>query len=212
MNKSCSVINRADDDNEDDLVLVGGVLDRLHRYAYAPIPEEDSERAWCRCNDDVDILCDYIAVNEKLRVTRIYPAMVSIGYNMRLHNVKENSDMISKVSDRLDELRSSDKREDRKNAKRVSKIKVNFDGGRYHYRLAKTLVAQISECARKCGVSVVDLYLYYFLIGIKELVESEETFSQVKEFEEFKSAMWDFNVINEGLKMTYALIAPKEVC
>ena len=199
---------------DEDLWIVGtgGVLDRLHQYVYAHILEEDSARAWCRRSDNVNIICDYIAVREKLRYTRIYPSIVRIGHGMRLYSIKEEDDLISEVSNRLDELRSSDKREDRAIAMRIGNVKIRFDGDRYKYRFEKTLVAQISECAKKCGANTSDLYLYYFLIGIKELVESEESLYQIAGFKEYKRSMDDLDDINEGLEISNVLINPLGAC
>ena len=137
-----------------------GVLDRLHHYAYSPIPEEDSMRARCRVSENVGILCNYIATHEKLKMTRVYPSMVAVGYGMYLHNIREKSDLMSEVTNMLDELRLSLDNKHRTIANDIKNITVMFQGTNHTYRFENTLVAQINEYAGKCGASAPDLNLY----------------------------------------------------
>jgi hypothetical protein len=186
----------------DDLETIGtsGVLDRLHRYAYSPIPEEDSMRARCRVSENVSILCNYIATHEKLKMTRVYPSIISVGYGMYLHNIREKSDLMSEVTDMLDKLRLSLDNKHRTIANDIQNITIVFQGTHHSYRFESTLVAQINEYAGKCGASAPDLYLYYFLIGLKELVENEDSLSQINSFKEYKRVMNDLEDVNDRLE------------
>lgn len=185
-----------------DLESVGvvGVLDMLHGYAYAPITEEDSARARCRCPEHVDTLCDYIAARENLRHHRVYPAFVMIGYGSRLHNIAKNADTISGISERMRELRMSDVRKDRKFAKAVEDMAIDFSGDTIVYRFERNIVAQINNCANECGSSRVNLYFYFFLNGIKELVENDDGFSVFSSFSEYKKAMRDLEDIDDSFE------------
>jgi len=137
----------ATSNSDDDLVSVGGVgvLDRLHSYVYAPIKDEDSGRTQCRYNKYVDKLCNYVAAKESLKYTKVYPAIVSIGYGVWQHNKNGNGDLLLDVSVRLKELRSSDSENDRNIASRFESTTVHFQGDRRAYRFDKTVIGQISD-------------------------------------------------------------------
>ena len=206
---------RVEDDNEEllELVEVGGVLDKIRSYVYSPIPEDSAARVHCRFPEHVDILCDYIASKEDLRYTRIYPAIVVIGYGVRMHNLKEEGrDIISDISDILKSLRLSRIRSDRLFVKGVNNVTIRFQGDRHNFRFESELVAQVSDTAKLCGALSSDLYLYYFLIGIKELVEREDSLSEMADFEEFKQSMFDLKYADDKLNAYKVSITCSEVC
>ena len=223
MNEGQSVVLGDSNDNdelvcvEDDeelleLVAVGGVLDKIRSYVYSPIPEDSSAPVHCRFSEHVDILCNYIAEKEKLRFARIYPAIVVVGYGVRMRKIKDEKDLISDLSEILSKMRLSLDGNDRSFANGIKNVTMHFQGDRRSFRLENTLIAQINETARACGTSSLDMFYYYFLIGISELIEKEDSLSEIEEFEEYETAMLDLKHANRKLNSYKVLLTRQEAC
>ena len=170
----------------------GLIIDQIKSYANTSIKEEESMSVRCSTFNDFDVVCMFIAANENIASSRIYPALRLIGYNDRYHQFKlTGSDLIEDRSSLIQRsiLSMNDGIinivADHKDIFRETTKKV--------HRINRNAVAIANKTSDRCRIRVSDLNLYHALCGLRMLVDIEPDYILLQDKERFVASMAKLN-------------------
>lgn len=169
----------------------GHYLDQIHAYATAQLANEDAGSMRFGTFRKLDHVCKFIAVNEDVQTSKLYPALRWIGYNNRYHDMKNSN------PDGLDVL-----------ADNVKKCMLTIDSNLIDcassyifqststevFRVEKKVVAVTTKDAKRYGIRVSDLNMYNVLEGVNVLLNNEPDYIVLRDKQIFDVVI---NVYNE---------------
>lgn len=175
----------------------GHYLDQIHAYTEAKITNEDAGSMRFGTFRKLDHVCKFIAANESIQVSRLYPALRWIGYNNRYHDMKNNN------LDGLDVL-----------AENVKKCMLTIDSnlidcastyifqstGTEVFRVEKKTVAITTKDAKRYGIRVSDLNLYNVLEGVDVLLNNEPDYIVLRDKHIFEAIVGVYNEMQTAIR------------
>jgi len=176
----------------------GTVLEQIIEYAHLEIPAEDSAPTRCATFDALDYICGIIAAKERIKRTRIYPALRMIGYNWRYHDMKNgNPDALYGMGERVQTCMIS---ADPGLVSYVSHSKGLFTGTRsVQYRMIRESMGIAMDDADDAGVTLSELNLFNALEGLTRLVENSTTYRDLRDNLFFDETLTMFSFIKRRL-------------
>jgi len=160
--------------NDEEFIVIGEfeVIENLHKFAKEVLKRDESDPVRCRYPDYVMELCKHISSRESIRITRVYPSLVKLGYGIKYHDYKNGDTTISDLIELIDRVRASDIGEYRALDTIASNV-ISFDGKSKPFRYDNNFIAETAEYADKMNVHASDLYMYYCLVGLSEVCEMD---------------------------------------
>lgn len=172
----------------------GGVLDLLHSYSEEVLSQSRSSSVHCRYPKYIDSLCKHIGARERIYVAKVYPSLVKMGYGIE-YNAYENIDVhLSDTVDRIFQMRASTDINEMEYASVLTDV-ISFSDTTREFVYSHDFVAEMYDYANDCDVKLFDMYLYYALVGLKKLGETEE-YSHFKTSVHHIGAMYELENID----------------
>lgn len=149
----------------------GFYIDQIVEYARTSIREDDAGHARCSTFRTLRYLCKFIAANESIPESKVYPALRYIGYNIRYHRMKNGNldplheigavarDCVLTRNMALIDLASSQR--------------LFLDTNSTTYRMNKAAIAIAVKDADISGINLSELNLYNVLEGVNTIIENE---------------------------------------
>jgi len=182
------------EDNNPDIINrkypAGYYIKQIKDYAHTSIPEEDASRVRCMTFSPLINACKFIAANEDIPESKVYPALRHIGYNIRYHNLKcDNPDNLYNLGGMV-----------KKCVLTMEIPLIEFATGNtifkelssMQYRMHKDDIAIAMKDAEYCGIKVSELNLYNVLEGINVLILNEPDYILLGRERIFKSVLLYF--------------------
>ena len=176
----------------------GFYIDQMKAYATTKIKEEDAGRVNCASFSSLNNVCKFIAMNDDIPVTKVYPSLRYIGYNNRYH------DMMNGAPDMLYEMGDSVKQcvftlnpylidfatED-----------INLFGNttKSVYRIKADAIAVSMKDAERCGIKVSELNMYNVLEGLNVVMSNEPDYMLYLEDRIFKKTLAMFDEVKHNI-------------
>lgn len=158
----------------------GTVLDDIIWYARNELPVEDSMIARCATFDSLDYICSIIAAREKIKRTKVYPALRMVGYNWRYHDMtNDNPDALYGMCERVQTCLISG---DPGIVPIVTQSKGLFTSTRtVQYRVSREAMGIAGKDADDAGISLSELNLFNVLEGLTRLCENTSTYREFRD-------------------------------
>lgn len=177
----------------------GGLIEQVKAYANTSIDRNESATVRCGMIASLDRVCHFIAINEGIPSTRVYPAVRVIGYNNRYHEMKNDA------PDPLYEIggvtREAILTADIEIVDYVRKTNIAFDGVKsVNFRIHSDAIAIAAKDAQASGVKVSELNLYNTLEGLKLLVDNEPDYILMRDEPMFTKPLDDFVSMKKSIR------------
>lgn len=178
----------------------GHYIDQIIAYANLVIPEAETSSMRCASTRIFDHVCKFIAANENVPVSRVYPALRYIGYNYRYHTMKNDS------PDPLYEMGETVKRCILSGNIDIMDFAVHddvlfVDTKSSMYRVKKSVSAVAIKDAGEYGVRVSQLNLYNALTGLDVVVSNEPDYILLREMQIFIDPLKSFDKIKRMINL-----------
>lgn len=182
----------------------GSLIEEIKAIARLPIDDDKTRTTRCMTVKSVDRVCYKIAMNEdKLSQTKVYIALMTIGYNTRYHNMMQgNPDALHLMEPVMMEC-----------AKTCDLDVIDmvmgytlFRGTKSRsFRLDKAKMGEAEKEAMGCGVNRSELNLYNVFAGMERILSEEPYYIERQEERLFSAPMDEF--LSAKRKLEFRLVS-----
>lgn len=165
----------------------GHYIDQIVGYAHTSIPEDESGRVRCNTFRMLNHLCKFIAANEDIPESKVYPALRFIGYNVRYHRMKSNDpDPLQEIGKVVKECVLT---RDVALMGMLENSRIFQDTISTVYRMPSDAIAVAMKDAEHSSVQLADLNLYNVLEGVSTLLDNEPDYVLLRDDRMFAASM-----------------------
>ena len=158
-------------------------------HAKEVLKRDESESIRCRYPVYIDDICSHIGAREDIRVSKVFYGLVLLGYGIKYRDFKNGDTLMQDVVKAICTMRSSDNESNLAVSSSVGNA-FSFEGTTHKFRYKHNFIAEVSDYANKSNNKSPDVYMYYALVGLREIGSSEE-YEHLKTFSRYIKAMYD---------------------
>jgi len=182
----------------------GGLIEEIKGIARTPINEDQTRTTRCMTLKSVDRVCYKIAMNEdKLSQTKVFIALMTIGYNTRYHNsLNGNPDALHLMPPVIEDCVATNDLDILDMLREYSL----FDGARSRsFRLDKSKMGEAEKLSMKCGIDRSELNLFNVLAGVERVLSEESYYIDIRDERLFRIPMDEF--LSAKRKLEFRLVS-----
>lgn len=175
------------------------LVEQIKTYAGTKIVEDDAGRVNCASFKSLNHVCKFIAANEDVPVTKVYPSLRMIGYNIRYNDMKNNN------PDMLYEMGGLVKRcvlTSNPNAIDFATNDDNLFGRTLKsvYRIREDVIAVAMKDAESAGIQVSELNMFNVLEGVDALTSMDADYALMRDNMIFRKTLLAFDEIKQSIR------------
>jgi|LGOV01.1.fsa_nt_gb hypothetical protein len=182
----------------------GSLIEEIKAIARHPISDEETRTTRCMTLKSVDRVCYKIAMNEdKLSQTKVYIALMTIGYKARYHNkMQDNPDALHVMEPVMMDCAATC---DLDVIDMVMGYTL-FKGAQSRaYRLDKAKMGEAEKESMGCGVDRSELNLFNVLAGMERVLTEEPYYIERQDERLFRAPMDEF--LSAKRKLEFRLVS-----
>ena len=169
----------------------GGLIEEIKVIARTPLDDAQTRTTRCMTLESVDRVCYKIAMNEdKLSQTKVFIALMTIGYNTRYHNsMNGNQDALHLMAPVIEDCAATNDIDILDIIRGYSLFK---DARSRTFRLDKSKMGEAEKSSMKCGITRAELNLFNVFAGIERVLLEESYYIDVRDERLFRIPMDEF--------------------